>query len=85
MRLALIIRLTIGKAYYENTFRVFHHSLAKGRRKNTAIHCNQNLSENHLGLFGSRSSYLSITTNGKKVIMFGKHRHLANFVKPVLS
>ena len=27
MRLALIIRLTIGKAYYENTFRVFHHSL----------------------------------------------------------
>ncbi|QFV11087.1 MFS transporter [Lacticaseibacillus rhamnosus] len=28
MRLALIIRLTIGKAYYENTFRVFHHSLA---------------------------------------------------------
>lgn len=29
MRLALIIRLTIGKAYYENTFRVFHHSLFK--------------------------------------------------------
>lgn len=29
MRLALIIRLTIGKAYYENTFRVFHHSLYK--------------------------------------------------------
>ena len=32
MRLALIIRLTIGKAYYENTFRVFHHSLPNNRR-----------------------------------------------------
>ena len=29
MRLALIIRLTIGKAYYENTFRVFHHPLIR--------------------------------------------------------
>ncbi|WP_225360791.1 uracil-DNA glycosylase family protein, partial [Lacticaseibacillus rhamnosus] len=27
IRVALIIRRTIGKAYYENTFRVFHHSL----------------------------------------------------------
>ncbi|MCF4740588.1 hypothetical protein L1X25_19690, partial [Acinetobacter baumannii] len=33
MRLALIIRLTIGKAYYENTFRVFHHSLSKDHRR----------------------------------------------------
>ena len=40
MRLALIIRLTIGKAYYENTFRVFHHSLSKISAKGNVINSN---------------------------------------------
>ncbi|WP_032770752.1 hypothetical protein, partial [Lacticaseibacillus paracasei] len=34
IRLTLIIRLTIGKAYYESAFRVFHHQL---NTKNTLM------------------------------------------------
>lgn len=56
MRLALIIRLTIGKAYYENTFRVFHHSLVSDSTHNYKYQCSmKNKLELTIGGVGNES------------------------------